>query len=209
MRKRRFKGPSSKRPLKKRRTKFGSLMNKQLSTLRDKNYFDTTISGTLATTTASQTLLFIPTVGTGSTSRYGDKTIMRSISWSYFINPAAANGAFRVILYYDRQANGAAPVAPDPLIANGAHTFKNPDLRHRYLILRDWCINADASNSGLANSNRDFIQKGRLTVSLPTVFTASAGVIGDIATGSLYLYMYNALNATVGITGTVRVLFDS
>lgn len=198
------KGQKRRRPKARR-----SLLGMQLTTLRDKQYFDTSIAASLATTTQSYVNVFLPVVGTGSTNRYGDKTIMLAISWSFFVNPNNAAGAFRVILFYDRQTNGSAPVAPDPLTANGAHTFKNPDLRHRYLILRDWVINNDTADSGHANPTRDFIQKGRLTCRLPTMFTASAGAITDIATGSLYVYYYNGGTSTVGVTGTVRVLFDS
>lgn len=208
MRKRKFRGKMSKVTRVPKRRKFASVVNPQLITLRDLQYFDKDIAQTVAATTATQTLLFIPTVGTGATNRYGDKTVIKRISWNFFVNDAGSAAAFRAILYYDRQPNGSAPVAPDPLTANGAHTFKNPDLRHRYLILRDWTINPLPS-TGLANEKRDFIQKGTLTCDLPSIYTASAGAIADVATGSLYLYLYNASGSSVGVAGSIRCLFQS
>lgn len=186
-----------------------SLLGMQLSTLRDNQFFDTSVAASIAATTAAYVNIFLPTLGTGRSNRYGDKTVMLSISWSIFVNPINVTGPFRMILFYDKQTNGAAPPSPDPLTADGAHTFKNPDLRHRYIILRDWIVSNDTQDSGLANPARDYIQKGRLTCRLPTMFTASAGAVADIATGSLYLYYYNAGANTTGTAGTVRVLFTS
>lgn len=192
-----------------KRPRFASVINPQLTTLRDLNYFDGNLAQTLTSGSASLTNLFLPTTGSTSVSRYGDKTIIKSISYNIFVNPVAGVGACRVILFYDRQTNGAAPVAPDPLIANGAHTFKNPDKRHRYLILRDWTLAIDDTNASLADPKRDYIQKGSFTCNLPTLFTASAGAITDIATGSLYMYFYQAIGSSVGVEGTVRCLFQS
>lgn len=178
-------------------------------------------------TTAVFTALNIPVEGAAFYQRIGRRIRMKSLHIRGYIIPSNANTAAieqdlkRIMVIYDRQANGSAPVLADVLTGyasdgstnSNASQHLNMNNRDRFVVLMDLQvltpalgingasaastatiaadINANCGTTqGTLNINRYIRLKG-----LETHFKASAGSIGDIATGSLLLM-------TVGLNDT-------
>lgn len=152
-------------------------------------------------------LLNAPVTGAGEYQRVGRKISMQSVSGriSIFATAPATAGAdfIRLVLFYDRQPNGAAPVLADVLqsVDNTGTTTStsmsnlNINNADRFKILRDWYWGIPQAGTGTnAELARTFAAgpcADKFFVSLKGMETHfngnSAGTIGDIATGSLYL----------------------
>lgn len=147
-------------------------------------------------------------VGSSFFNRIGRKVEMKSLHLTGSIVPtgnAATADYGRILVVYDRQTNGALPVISDILQgtdclgASATSNFSNVNLnnRERFLILADHRIflpgvlatgiNAAYTDSAqpVANNVNRFIKlKGLLT---HYKADSATPVIGDIATGALYL----------------------
>lgn len=161
--------------------------------------------------------LNVPVSGAAFYQRIGNKISMKSLQLRGEILPSGANAAAvseqtaRIIVYYDRQANGAAPTVADVLtstMSNGstastAIDFININNRDRFAILMDQQVllaalginGASAASSATVaidiNNNANGTQ-GQFNINrfiklkgLETVFKASAGNIGDISAGAI------------------------
>lgn len=163
-------------------------------------------------TTGSFLLLNAPVAGANEYQRIGRKISMSSAQLRGYVRFAQAgttpsNDFLRLILFYDRQPNGAAPAVADILLdvdnTGGTNTSAISSLNinnaDRFKVLRDlyWSIpsaSAATEQNGTTGGDkaldykpasfRDFISlKG-----METHFNAgTAGTIADITSGSLYL----------------------
>lgn len=189
------------------------------TTLSDYQTIDTSVVIANVTNTFTNTLCFVPTPGTATSSRYGDRTIMQAIEWNFLLKPGVsqltAPQYTRILLVYDRQCSGSAPTSPQPLSALSVEAFKDPDFRYRYTLIRDWLIPVQNSPFvGVCNeTKRDICQRGGTRVQLVSQFNGNAGTVSDIQAGSLFLMCLNdtALGAanTPSVNGFVRVIFKS
>lgn len=155
--------------------------------------------------------------GVGVFQRIGRKMQMKSVHIRGVITPTGTNAAAvaitmaRVIVFYDRQTNGAAPVLGDLLqgIDYQAATFStvfsgiNMNNRDRFVVLMDdqillppcgingasaasTVLNGVDPNSeqtqGSININRYIKLKGA-----DVIFSGTSGTVAGIASGSLYI----------------------
>lgn len=148
----------------------------------------------------TQVLNAIPT-GVAQSQRVGRQVYLKSLQLNVsLISQAATNGQqVRVVVLYDRQANGALPdrtwVFENSLPAL-PYTMKvrNNDYKDRFVVLRDklFTVNPLTSQDNIVNY-RDYIK-----IRYSTQYNAgTTGIIGDIVTGSLVIMMFsqNALGA--------------
>lgn len=179
--------------------------------------YDTNISLSSTSTMQYQTL-FLPTPGTASNSRYGDRTLSKFLNYNIVISPnlnQTTTHYVRVIIYYDRQPNGANATTPAPLATTDTLAMPNVDLRYRFLILRDWfvCTTTPATSppGSLNDIKDDFIQRGRIPLNdIVTQFTGSAGTIADVASGSINICCLS--DGTINmpsVLGVSRIIFSS
>lgn len=154
--------------------------------------------------------------GASSYNRLGTKVGMKRLTIHYDITPSLANTAAvnaqmgRVMIIYDRQANGAKPVESD-VIKNysfdGSNTslvtdHLNMDNRNRFLVLFDRFIylpplGINGATPGKVQgivvnpSDGSLPFSGAINLNLRGLLTQynknSTGLIGDIQSGSLYL----------------------
>lgn len=144
-------------------------------------------------------------------NRIGNEIEMKSLHLTGHIGlsgtaPTPTWDYMRILVIYDRQPNGAFPTTADVLTSydqNGttsstAYDHTNPTNHDRFKILADIRLEVPWNNSSLAvagqipetiidyngeyNINRFINLRG-----LPAKFKASAGNIGDLASGSLFL----------------------
>lgn len=175
--------------------------------------------------------LNFPVQGSAPYNRVGSKLMNKSIRIRFQIVPVATNAStdfLRVILFYDRQTNGSAPAWADLIksTTSAAATASNcldginMDNRERFKVLRDqqiqWptytytggVISAPGVISDTPPNNQ--IQDWYVKLhGLETHYKATAGAVGDIATGGLFLIATCLGNdATAAIVYSARLRFD-
>lgn len=149
------------------------------------------------TATAVKKLLNPCAQGTTTVTRAGRRTTMVSMTYALQASLApTTTGAspIRLVIVYDRQANGAAPATIDVFAADQIETPMNLDNSRRFKVLVDE-IHDGMSTAGpaslLIKGFRDFTGKGR-KIGLPCEFkNTSAGDITDINTGSIYSFVWS------------------
>lgn len=192
-----------------RKSSFRRSMPRPMAILPANKAVDIPSSVLTLNTTASATLLNGVAQGAAFYQRLGNRFAMRALLLKLNIYPlrtsTQVNEMIRLLLVYDRQANGAAPTYSDIIQARdsaGGTTSNildspNVDKKSRYQILWDWWQPASTmtvtgpviTNPGVqANAQTFKIQK---LIPLPALLTQCDGAtsgIGDIETGSLYLF---------------------
>jgi len=159
------------------------------------------------------TPIFIPKLGSDFNNRIGRKCVLKSVylKWRCFPNyieePQAAvyNAAFafpqtmvRVLLVWDTNPNGVIPTIEDILQQTQTNvpdpfSFINMNNRDRFRILLDkvhqfTAIIKTAAGTTSIGANQTWNGKKFKKLNLETIFNStSAGTIGDISSGALYL----------------------
>lgn len=167
-------------------------------------------------TTGSVTLLNGVATGTDFTDRIGRKITIKSLYLTGFIAPTddtITHNMARIIVVYDMQTNGAAPVVTDVLKSSTSTSQINLQNRDRFRILIDkrYCVakvdnTATQTFSGAPSMHKVQIYK---RLNLETLFGGTAATVGSIQTGSIYLITIGsaAANAGSSFTGSSRVRF--
>lgn len=168
------------------------------------------------------------TEGTSYKTRLGARVKLKSIDlhiWPYF-GGAGANYAAgevnRIMLVYDSQANGAYPASADLLKATGGSTLAtspvNLENRDRFLILREYYFTNPTAAAGSGAALNNAAVNARVPEhcihwyvklkNMETIFKATAGAIGDIASGALLLVTVSeSITPPFGLSVTSRLRF--
>jgi len=126
--------------------------------------------------------------GSDASTRIGRKVTIKSLlcRWSCEMRATSTLGALiRTLIVYDKQANATAPAITDILLADVFNSPNNLSNRDRFVTLVDnvssaLSINGDAAVGGVVYKS----------LNLETMFNAgSAGTIGDITSGSIYMFV--------------------
>ncbi len=138
--------------------------------------------------------------GVGEQNRVGRKCAIRTINWKYEItlpqsvdaNPPALGDLVRVILYQDKQANGATATVTGILESDNYQSFRNLANSGRFNVLMDRthqmnyltltnAQNVDTFESADVNRNYSFYKK----CSIPIEFDSTTGAITEIRSNNL------------------------
>lgn len=174
-------------------------------------YLDTAIALNM-NTTAAQLLVNGLAPGSGASERIGQKVMVRSIQLRLVQYVTAGTGAdqfHRVLLFVDRQANGAAPTLGSQLSANSVLGMRSLVNRKRFKILWDKSCHMNAT----AEPGSMLFRKAYIKFRRPLVVEFNAGVAGtiaDIVSNSLYFYVVGSLAAgptAGGIEGVARIRY--
>jgi len=174
-----------------------------------------------------QLVLPPPKTGASFYNRVGSRTRAKSLEIRGLIQPTYINTValrmqyVRIIVLYDRQANGAPPSVADVItdydtdgnaITGSVLSGLNMNNRDRFLVLRDRkLILPSIGVSGVVDSSAHFYPDPNApgTViynefiklkGLETHYKASNGTIGDISTGSFVILAQQQLPAPAGET---------
>ena len=154
---------------------------------------------------------------------------MQNITLRFFINKDKGGSSpktdfLRLVLFYDRQTNAAAPSVGSVLLTNdNAGSFTTTSLSginlsnvDRYTIIRDWqwaipdqvqFATGDTASSSLACSD---IAGKKVFVNLKGLEThfnnGTAGTVADITSGALYLL---AIGANANVDSQWQVTFST
>jgi len=155
--------------------------------------------------------------GADFNTRVGNRIVMKSVNLRMlFTNEAAmvSRQPIRLMLVYDRQANGAAPVITDILDSAAMSSQKNVANRDRFLVLRDMVF--DMNSFGAATAAASNVQMVK-TVFVPlkglmTTYNAGAAGVGSITTGALYLVYFSTTGAgaaDIDVAASTRLAYDA
>lgn len=167
----------------------------------------------------------IPVEGAGFFQRIGRRIRMKSVHIRGVLELNGNNGAAitnpqagRIMVVYDRQANGALPALADliqsvtPAGATSTTSLDGINMNNRdrfYVLMDDQIVLPPVGINGASSASNvlTFVNpndtacdgyQGRLNVNryiklkgLETHYKASAGAIGDIATGSLFMFTFS------------------
>lgn len=176
------------------------------SGIERKNIDDTAPKITTGVTTWTINTLNDCAQGTTATTRIGRKILMKSINIQGVVATSTGNTA-RILIVYDKQPNGAVPLATDVLTSNTLMAMQNLDNRDRFIILADIFPYDQEENIANPSASSGFGWKRYIKCNLETIYNGTLGTIADITTGSL-LIMTNINGATItGETGMQRVRF--
>lgn len=145
-------------------------------------------------TTAVITLINGVATGDDINNRDGRKFTMKSILVRGTINVGATptGAAYRWMIVYDKQANGAAPVIGDILNVSSMLGCNNLSNRDRFIIIADKTGFLEATGT-IVRTIKKFIN-----CNLETVCSGTTNGIASIATGSLFLVTLG--NLATGVT---------
>lgn len=145
-----------------------------------------------------------------ASGRIGRKVILKSllIRYTAFLGTTSTAGTnVRFLVVYDKQANAAAPAITDVLLSDAFTAQNNLSNRDRFVTIFDHISKPISVQGNFATSDVLFKR-----INLETMFNAgTAGTIGDITTGSLYLFTAQAgtlATANGGITIKTRVRYE-
>lgn len=159
----------------------------------------------LGVNTAVLTLINGVAQGTTATTRNGRRIFMKSLMIRFSAIMANTSGgatAGRIMVVYDKQSNATAPAATDILLADSIISVNNLGNSKRFVTIWDKLIPCIGSAGP-----QSVLQAKYKVLNLPVDFNiGSAGTIGDIQTGSLYIMIYT--NATI-TTAATNWAFDT
>ena len=154
---------------------------------------------TLNNQTPPVTGIIIPSLnvipqGVGESERLGRKVTLRSLSirCQFRINAAdaVADGfrILRMLVYVDKQTNGAPAVVTDVIQTAEWRAFRNLDNSGRFMVLHDRYY-TNRSSAGIASSQADtgLLMQVYKTITLPIEYDASldTGVISTIRSNNI------------------------
>lgn len=160
----------------------------------ENKFFDTTVGvATIGTggTIFSSSLNLIPQ-GTTESSRIGRKCTVRSLSinGSFFLpgTVTAADGSdvFRLIIYLDKQCNGAAATVTDILETANIYSFNNLANSGRFRILKTKKVSMSATaGNGTSSMEKQQFFSFTLNLNLPLEFSSTTGALTEIRSNNL------------------------
>lgn len=170
----------------------------------EKKFVDVGVATYALDTTGTVTLLNGCADGSTVNTRIGRKTCIKSVQVRGVLLPqdAWASGAqcdpclARVMLVWDKQANGAAFTIANLLSAATAASFNNLDNRERFVVLMDkhfafgmWALSTAAGAAFAAVDKTVAIvnKYKRMPKDAFTIFSGTGATIASINTGALFL----------------------
>lgn len=201
-----------KRNYRKKTHKKGNL-NKRVSKLEKEvgaieKGEDTELQLISVTTTPSVTDIGTVAQGDDKENRKGDHITIDQVYGRFLIyrHASAASGTsdfVRVIVLFDRQANGAVPAYTDVVQSNNIMAYRVTSQSGRFKVLFDKMVHL---NAGEASRILEFYRKN---LNERVSYTGTSGAITDISKGSLILIQWSNQTTTVpDVNSNIRFRFS-
>jgi len=163
----------------------------------EKKWIDT--AATLLVTTVGTgaiTLLNGLTQGTTSVTRIGSRIEVKSVHFKYnFQSGAASTGTtpIRIKIVYDKESNGALPVATDIMASDQIDGHNNLYTAGRFITMYDQTFNPVTGPSGTAaGGGQAQLCEGYVKCNLPTKYlNSNFGDYRDISSGAIYVIAWS------------------
>ncbi len=152
--------------------------------------------------------------GTGESERIGRKVHIVKLMWRYEIQlpdtTVAANthDDVRLILYVDKQCNGAAAAVTDILASDNYQSFYKRSNKDRFVVLHDETTSLRASAGMATNGYGEVSFSDMLVVKLfiPIEFSGTDGLIGEIKSNNVGVLVCGG-SGLAGLNSKMRVLY--
>lgn len=158
--------------------------------------------------------------GVGESERIGRKMMVRSIGWRFNVKmPSSSNqnstgDIVRVILYQDKQTNGAAAVATDILESADYQSFNNLANKSRFLTLMDRTYVSNAA-AGSGRGTTDTLAFGKSyvqdtffkSVSIPVEYDSTTGAITEMRSNNIGVLLLSK-EGIAGFDSKMRIRFE-
>ncbi len=159
--------------------------------------------------------------GVTESQRVGRKCTIKSIWWRYRItlpeqdavaDPAPGDN-IRVILYMDKQCNGATAAVTDLLEGTDFNDFRNLANQNRFVFVMDTIH--EINYAGMASDGAGLVSQGGKTVAYikykkcntPIEFSSTTGAIGEIRSNNFGVLLISS-GGTAGFASKIRVRFS-
>lgn len=148
--------------------------------------------------------------GTDENERIGRKITVYQISFNGIITQSSSSDALRIILYLDKQANGANAAVSDILDTADVYSFMNLANRDCFEILQEWLFGSDTfATSG--GAGKAFMQQVDIGIEVPIEFSGATGAITEVRSNNLGLLLIG-FDDTASLpwvfNGTSRIFFS-
>ncbi len=210
--------PARMKAKRKRRSYAGRYRGGAYNPSRELKFFDTTIDDvTISATGDIQSSVNLIAQGVSEDERIGRKCTVHRIQWRGTLilkkgtSEDSSEEAVRVIMYLDKQANGAVATNTQILHTASYQAFYNLENKGRFRILLDrtWALNATAGG-GNGTTSDTFSKVVTFSmnrkVNIPIEFSLNTGAIGEIRSNNIGILLISR-NALSSIISTVRVRF--
>lgn len=206
------KAPTSRYRKYRKRTRMGTVSatrgfaGNYGSSRAEKKVSDIAVGTVQVNTTGAFNLLHIPVLGTDYTARIGRKTLIKSVYIRGRVTHEATNAQqvvasvqpqhVRMILFVDKQPNGAAPAVTDVLNTAEPASQLNLNNRDRFMILKDknwwlgsYYLNNTNGTSAAMCDRGGYVFKVFKKCGIETIFNGTnGGTIADINSGALFMF---------------------
>ncbi len=156
--------------------------------------------------------------GSGEADRIGRKIVIISIDLVYKLNllssdevhPPLFGEIIRVILYLDKQCNGAAAVTSDLLESNVWYDFPNTKSEYRMVFLMDrfhsinYLSMASESAGTVTQAQVREVYTWGMTCNIPIEYSGANGVIADINSNIIGMLTISDVGQNVVFDGRLR-----
>ncbi len=157
--------------------------------------------------------------GVTESNRIGRKCTIRQINWRFRLNLAAsvaANAAaetVRLIMYLDKQANGATAAVTDILESNDFQSFNNLTNKGRFRTLMDREYDLNAAAGGGDGTTEDYAEVNLTDtffkkVNIPIEFSAGTGAITEIRSNNIGVLILSETGAISSFASKIRLRFS-
>ncbi len=159
--------------------------------------------------------------GTGESERIGRKCTIRSIGWRFNVTlPEVDNAAtpappdiVRIILYQDKQTNGAAAAVLDILETANIHSFNKLSNTSRFKTLMDKVVTLNYS--GMGSATADTVSQGEVQrwgtfykkCNIPLEFSSTTGALSELRSNNINVLLIS-FNGTAGFKSQFRLRFS-
>lgn len=183
-------------------------------------FFDTVLGTNFANNgvIAELSLNLIPQ-GTTESERIGRKCTLVHIGWNWQCTAPAqtvstsVGGNYRMIMYLDKQCNGATAAVLDILKETEWRSFYNVANRSRFNILCDKIFTIQPTSGAGDTANQHYARTfksgtWKKTVNIPLEFSSTTGVITELKSNNIGLLLIS--DSVVGntfLSGSIRVRF--
>lgn len=203
------------------RDRTGGFYGRYIGRNAELKFFDTVLAASITGGgTIFNSINLIPQ-GVLQDTRVGRKCVLKSLHWHWTVDNPEANKAaspnagdsLRLIMFLDKQCNGAGISVTDILKSATYSSHRNLSNRDRFTILCDKEVNLNYS--GMASETSDTVTQARQVRSgtwykkcnIPIEFSGTTGVIGEIRSNNIGLLAIN-ITASADIGGIMRVRFS-
>lgn len=159
--------------------------------------------------------------GTGESERIGRKCTIKKVRWKYLVElpekqqaVPVSNDTCRVILYLDKQANGAAPTVLDILQTRDILSFRNLANQMRFEILMDKNFDIEYASAYFNTDTNAFAVADTLisgtyskTCNIPIEFNGTQGSLSEIRSNNIGILTISK-HGKVGFLSELRIRFS-